>query len=288
MIKTLLKKIIPEKILGFYNRKKIQNKQPRKKLRFEVHLAEHCNLNCKGCDNFSPLAQKEFADVKIFKKDLARLAVIFKNEAEEIVLLGGEPLLHPNINEFICISKEHFPESKITIITNGILLEKQKEEFWQLCCVNKVKILVTKYPVKINYEIIESIAAKYNVDFVYTDNTKEVEKTLFCLPMDLEGKQDIKKSFALCHRGNNCISLMNGKLFPCTVAPNIRHFNSFFKTNLKVVEKDYIDIYKSEDPEEILKFLSQPIPFCRYCNIEKTYGNIKWEVSQKNIQEWTL
>lgn len=23
---------------------------------FEVHLCDHCNLNCRGCDNFSPVA----------------------------------------------------------------------------------------------------------------------------------------------------------------------------------------------------------------------------------------
>ena len=26
---------------------------PSPTLQFEVHLTEHCNLNCKGCDNFS-------------------------------------------------------------------------------------------------------------------------------------------------------------------------------------------------------------------------------------------
>ena len=31
----------------------------------EVHLAEHCNLNCKGCSHFSPLAEKEFIEEKI-------------------------------------------------------------------------------------------------------------------------------------------------------------------------------------------------------------------------------
>lgn len=25
----------------------------------EIHIVEHCNLHCKGCTHFSPLAQKE-------------------------------------------------------------------------------------------------------------------------------------------------------------------------------------------------------------------------------------
>ena len=30
----------------------------RRKMSFEIHLAEHCNLNCKGCDNYSPVAEE--------------------------------------------------------------------------------------------------------------------------------------------------------------------------------------------------------------------------------------
>ena len=32
----------------------ISNFVPQKELRFEVHIVEHCNLNCKQCSHFSP------------------------------------------------------------------------------------------------------------------------------------------------------------------------------------------------------------------------------------------
>ena len=34
-----------------------------------LHLADHCNLDCRGCDNFSPLAPEVFADTEVFEKD---------------------------------------------------------------------------------------------------------------------------------------------------------------------------------------------------------------------------
>ena len=43
----------------------------------EISLAEHCNLNCYGCDHFAPLAKPEFADLEESRRDLTRLAELF-------------------------------------------------------------------------------------------------------------------------------------------------------------------------------------------------------------------
>ena len=34
--------------------------QPTHLRGFELHLVDHCNLNCRGCTHFSPLAEKKF------------------------------------------------------------------------------------------------------------------------------------------------------------------------------------------------------------------------------------
>ena len=38
------------------------------KIRFIVDIVDHCNLNCKCCGHFSPLAQKSFLDKETFEK----------------------------------------------------------------------------------------------------------------------------------------------------------------------------------------------------------------------------
>lgn len=35
----------------------IRNLTPLSQLQFEVHVTEHCNLNCRQCAHFSPLAK---------------------------------------------------------------------------------------------------------------------------------------------------------------------------------------------------------------------------------------
>lgn len=58
-------------------------------------------------------------------------------------------------------------------------------------------------------------------------------------------------------------------------------------TDLQVGESDSIDIYKAKNIREVLKFLCKPIPFCRYCDMKgMSYGH-KWQISKKDLKEWT-
>ena len=59
----------------------------------EHHITDHCNLKCRGCSHFSPLAQEWFESVEDFKKDFSQLASLMP--VNIIRLMGGEPLLHP-------------------------------------------------------------------------------------------------------------------------------------------------------------------------------------------------
>ena len=76
-------------------------KKPLESLQFEVHLVEHCNLNCAGCDNFSSLANPKFLSANEFESDLVRLKDLFGDNCQRIYLMGGEPLLHPELVKFL-------------------------------------------------------------------------------------------------------------------------------------------------------------------------------------------
>jgi len=59
----------------------------------ELHLTDHCNLNCKGCGHYCPLAPPQYADLQQYHSDMRRLRQLFRN-VRTIRLMGGEPLLH--------------------------------------------------------------------------------------------------------------------------------------------------------------------------------------------------
>ena len=260
---------------------------PRPSLQFEVHLVEHCNLNCKGCDNFSPLAQKEFLDSDEYKKDIRRLSELCDGECGRIYLLGGEPLLHPQLDDFLRYTRKAFPYSKIYIFTNGLLIPRLTDATWKVMRVNDIAFMITPYPVGFDYEKCRKLAQAKGISFQYCMDPKK-NKKLFHFTLDLSGSQDAVKSFMKCDRSNNCITLKHGRLYTCSLLPNIVHFNRKFKENqLHICEHDSIDIYKAKNLEEILIFLSRPVPFCRYCKTGMEREKIKWCRSSGDISEWT-
>lgn len=260
---------------------------PRAELSFEVALAEHCDLNCAGCDHFSPLAEPEFADFAETERDFSRLSELFCGHAKAIHLLGGEPLLNQNLPAFLKMAREHFPDAAIDITTNGLRLLNQPEEFWASCRDNNIIIRPTRYPIPLKFAEIERRAEEFGVQYRYFGDTGTVVKTSNHYRLDVEGQQDGSRNFLLCHRANTCVYLQHGRLYTCTVAPTVRHFNRYFGMNLKVVPEDSIDIYKANSAQEIMEFLAKPIPFCRYCMADKTAWNQPWHRSEKLIKEWT-
>jgi uncharacterized radical SAM superfamily Fe-S cluster-containing enzyme len=79
-----------------------------KMLKFGVPLADHCNLNCAGCGNYSPLAPERFYDIDSFREDCKRISALTGGKIACMGFSGGEPLLHPRITEFFDIARHYF------------------------------------------------------------------------------------------------------------------------------------------------------------------------------------
>lgn len=266
---------------------------PLKKIRFEMDIADHCNLDCKYCSVFSPVAKERYYNFEQYKRDVQRMSQLFNGEAEWIHLIGGEPLLNKQIIEYMKVLRAGFPTSWLNIFTNGIKLFSMDEGFWDACRTLDFKILVTRYPAGIDYKRMKTFVENQGVElnFVFQSDDEEVDferMKMQKLSVDPTGKQDIMESYRLCWEPNSCIKLRDGRLFPCVRAAVIDRYNEAFGTNCVVTDKDYIDIYKAESRDEILNFLaSGPIPFCRYCDMRGRKKGWEWGHSTGSIEEWT-
>jgi MoaA/NifB/PqqE/SkfB family radical SAM enzyme len=259
----------------------------RETLRFSVHLVDHCNLNCKCCFACACIADEKYIAVDVFEKDCKRMYELAGNKVDLMILSGGEPLLHPEILKIFDIAGKYFGKSVIMLITNGILLEKQKDDFWENCRRNNVKVSVTRYPINIPLAKIKQTAKKHKVVLEYFVGTEiDIRKAMSKVPFNLAGGENPQKSFELCKKANTCIVLEEGKLYTCSTIPAVKHFNKRFGVNLEVCDKDYVNIYRINSITEIFEFLNKPMPFCRYCNVKGTVNHIEWSVSKKEITEW--
>lgn len=250
-----------------------------------IHLAEHCNLNCYSCDHFSQLAKKGYYSLEVFTKDIKRLSEITQGLVEKFHLMGGEPLLNKDCIQYFKILRQYFPKSKIWIVTNGILLPKQTQEFWLACQENNIELHPTKYPVNVDWDLVVEKCKEYKITLEFF-NKGEKEKYSFKTCLNPKGDSNPLENWKHCHRANECNSLHQGKIFPCSVTAYIKHFNEHFKQNLELTEFDSIDIHNPNITyKDILQFVAKPIPFCRYCDIKKMTFQ-PWLRSKKDINEY--
>lgn len=230
-------------------------------------IVNYCNLNCAGCSHFSPLIKDKLAiDLDTFRENMKQLSIFMKPVLKilEVEFIGGEPLLHPQINSVIKIAREILPQSTLKIITNGILLDYLKEDFFNAVNENKIIIQVDNYILdknfkKRNLEKINNslliVHDKAHFDFHYYKNSNDYTETMCCTRF---------KSWE-----NNCNFLKyNGDLHLCSLSANIDTLNSILpkEQQYKVIENlDYVNIYKSKFTD-FINLKKNKRPFCNYCS----------------------
>lgn len=262
----------------------------RKFFWFEINTVEHCNLNCQMCDHFSPIAKPGFISVESFERQISRMGELMGGVCRVVKLEGGEPLMHPQIDELLCIARRYFPRGEIYLYTNGMLMNKwekhERGNLWELCRNLGVRLAVTEYPIKMNYDRLREKAHYHGVTYLdVTSRNRQGLKYSFHHPFDLSGNVE-PWQFINCYCFNNCITLRNGRIYPCSLLPNSHHFNENFGTNLKESPEDSLDIFTASSFEEIAEFVTKRPSFCRYCNV-KERKEYPWKQSTCDIDEWT-
>lgn len=256
---------------------------------FEIHAAEHCNLHCKGCTHYSPIAEKEFCDLEVLEKSLKRLKD-FQDICDHIHILGGEPLLSPQICDMMRLVRKYMDKTEIYILTNGILLlqpDKLPSDFWKTCRDNDIKIKVTQYPVSLDYKKIEDVCRDNDVDFHihYNRGNEGVGWRETLLSEQGGGCMEYKlKFFKLMKCQRRCFQIVGDKIYPCTRPAYIRHLNKKFNTSFKVRKADYIEIDKLKSNFQLRKKFLFAIPFCNYCPPGTT--QTEWAHSKCEKSEW--
>lgn len=191
--------------------------------------------------------------------------------------MGGEPLLHPQFDEFAQFALELFNHSQVQIVTNGILVEKEFDKLKNLSDhYSNFWICISTYGLKLNEEVLRQLP-----------RVRRDDKTdLYNIGLDLEGEINPKAAFKFCDlHVNRWYYFQDGRFYPCCISANIKYFNKCFNTTLP--ENDCsISIY-DHTIEEIDSFLNNPVPLCGYCNtVYRQQSYHPFSISKKEIKEW--
>ena len=91
----------------------------------EIHLVHSCNLVCESCSHYSDQGLEGI--VSLEDADTWMRLWNRRVRPARFSLLGGEPTIHPQLTEFVALSRRHWPEAQLELVTNGFLLHRHPE-----------------------------------------------------------------------------------------------------------------------------------------------------------------
>lgn len=124
-----LRNYIPGTYLGPGRNVRLFNGKLRPPFSCSVVAVEHCNLTCRDCNHASPVVPADFAKPAKILPGLKNLAEVYRPRA--INLIGGEPLLHPDLSGLISAVKSAGLGKYVSVTTNAQLLGRMPDSFWQ-------------------------------------------------------------------------------------------------------------------------------------------------------------
>lgn len=246
----------------------------------EFHIADQCNLNCKACEHYSGLVDKPTYPVfNQFVRDFQKLHD-YIDDIGVIRILGGEPLLNKEIEEYVKLARGLYPEAIIYIVTNGILLKQMPEHFYHTLRKTNTRINISFYlPLEEKMPEILDFLKKKKIVFELSPLMREFE-----MKQTLQ-KKEHPEYFFRCFQ-SRCHNLYDGKIAACFLPFTTKYFNRYFNKNLP--EDGAIDLYTSGLTTEAIKAqLLQPFERCCYCRdaIMVDWAQIK---KPSDLSDWLV
>jgi len=240
----------------------------------EAKIIDICNLKCTACIPFSNVARDGQYELEQYELDLRRVSSLFST-VKEFRILGGEPLLSPEFNDYVVIARASFPETKISVVTNGILLYRIGESQMNCYRDNQIEFFISKYPIDKHRQQIAQQIERLRENHI---KVTSYDAIYFFVNHDFSkaGIVDVNTEsiYRTCRKTVDCTNIYMGKMYPCPKPFSLKHYNKAFNTRYSF-EEDGIDIYHDKlDGNQILRQLDIPMSCCRICTQRK--GVIPW------------
>ncbi len=231
----------------------------------QFSAAHHCNLRCAHCSHLSPYVPRRLPAAKSFAADLQQLATVIR--ARTIVLLGGEPLLNPELPAMARLARESGIARTVTVTTNGLLLPTVTDDLWRYVDVVRVSLYPQTPPSEAVLEAAAAQARTHRVRLI-VEQVREFRTAAVTSPhpMDL-WTRIIYSTCGVAHR-QHCHMFSDGWLYKCSMPVNLPGYLDRLGLDGYTPSADGVDLHAPGDllarVREYL-FARQPLEACRYC-----------------------
>ena len=231
----------------------------------EFSAADHCNIRCAGCSHMSPFLRPRLPLEIELTRDMNRLATAMF--ADEIKILGGEPLLNPRIVEILKAAKASGVAARVVLTTNGLLLHTMPTEFW--ASVDEVRLSL--YPrARPTERLIDQARerAKESGTYLRIEEYSSFRVTMVTEPHPPDAIT--KMIFRTCKNAHmyHCHMVHQGWLYKCACPPYLTEYLGGIGQSGYHPQDDGFDIHGASDlPKQLWEYLTntKPLKACQYC-----------------------
>lgn len=228
----------------------------------EVSLTDHCNIRCYACAHASPLLAKKFASLEGFSRDLETLATAF--HSKELRIVGGEPLLHPDLLQFLTEARRIGIADSIVVYTNGVLLHQMPDDFWRLTDVLRVSV----YPGvrrRLDDEACERLCQAHGVA-LHLEHFRTFDQTL--IGKRIEDPKLVNAIYRACTTARDCHTVHEGHFYKCPMAPIMSKWLALRNIDFDSPPTDGVALHDNPDLRaDLERYLGsrEPLAACSYC-----------------------
>lgn len=232
------------------------------RLSVEYSLTEHCNISCHACAHASPVLPEKFADLAGFVRDFEALGTAF--HARELRIVGGEPLLHPELLRFLHEGRRIAIADAVVVYTNGVLLHRMPEAFWR--AIDELRISI--YPGvrrRLDEDACGRLAAAHGVKLLF-ERYETFAQTL--IGKRIEDPALVRSIYRACRTATECHTVHDGRFYKCPMAPVMGGWLSRHKLRYDNPPTDGVALHGNRHLHEALsRYLNDPEPLaaCSYC-----------------------
>ena len=255
----------------------------------ETMITQVCNLACVGCTNYSDLSHKGYVTWKDGKEQLEKWLEIV--DIPDFGIMGGEPLINPQVDEWLIGVRDLMPNAQIRFTTNGLLMHKHTDIIKLMHELGNVVFKITVHTP--DDEILKSTIDDIFNNFQWTEVTEygiKRWKTSNNLRLQINYPTQFLKTFKGDYNNmlpfdstpsesfNDCIQqtcplLYNGKIYKCSTAGLLKDTLDFnnIKNELWIKHIDN-GISTTDDINHIKRFVEnfgKPNALCRQCPTKK-------------------
>jgi organic radical activating enzyme len=126
----------------------------------EFYITNVCNLNCPLCQRFNNYNFKGHQKWADFKQIYAEWAKVIN--VKTISIIGGEPLLNPDFQDWLLGIRALWPNARIEIATNGTQLHKWSELYHIVKSDTNIHIRISLHGGKSEQMVQQSVSKFYN------------------------------------------------------------------------------------------------------------------------------